>query len=394
MKICMVSYSVYEYDNRVHRAAEALCARGDSVDVFCLGRDEELPAGNHDGVRLFRVQERVIDETHPGSYIKKMFSFFFKVFFLLTGAQILNRYDIIHFHNIPDIGIFCTIPAKLLGAGIILDIHDLVPEFTMRKFGFTETHGVTAILRWMERISCRYADHVLTVTELWRRIICSRSVPPSKCSVVLNAPYPPLFDPFRGSSVRKGPKSFRILYHGALNEHFGVETAVRAMPLVIERFPEVVLDIVGNGREKMKLLRLSRSLLLDGHVRFHKPVRRESIPPFIRYADMGVVPKRADTFADTALSSKLLEFVYMNKPVVVSRTTASQTYFEEPMVRFFEPGDPDDLACQIIDLIAYPDKREQMKRATKRFVRRHPWERYAMRYFDVIQKVSGHKTLK
>ena len=45
MKICMISYSQYEFDNRVHRYGESLIKRGDDVDVMesrrCLGFSAE-----------------------------------------------------------------------------------------------------------------------------------------------------------------------------------------------------------------------------------------------------------------------------------------------------------------------------------------------------------------
>ena len=39
MRVCMITYSFYETDNRVMRYAETLAQRGDHVDVLALRRD-------------------------------------------------------------------------------------------------------------------------------------------------------------------------------------------------------------------------------------------------------------------------------------------------------------------------------------------------------------------
>ena len=41
----------------------------------------------------------------------------------------------IHVHSVPDFLVFAALVPKLLGARIILDIHDILPEFYASKFG-------------------------------------------------------------------------------------------------------------------------------------------------------------------------------------------------------------------------------------------------------------------
>lgn len=259
----------------------------------------------------------------------------------------------------------------------------------MRKFDRDDNHFIIRLLKWIEKVSCHYADYVLTVTEMWKKVITSRSVPEEKCSVVLNVPYPPLFDVGDDKSVDKKGKPFTLLYHGALNEHFGVDVAIRAMELIRKHVPSFRFLIVGNGREKESLKKLAHELDLDGHVVFHEPVPRTEIPVFIRQADMGVVPKRSARFADTALSSKLMEFVYLKKPVVVSRTTASQTYFDDSMVGFFEAENVQDLASSIVELIKSPKKRTALSRNADTFNRKHHWDVYKTRYFKILDRLMG-----
>ncbi len=67
----------------------------------------------------------------------------------------------------------------------------------------------------------------------------------------------------------------------------------------------------------------------------------DDIAGIIANADLGVVPKRADSFGNEAYSTKIMEFMSQGIPVVVSRTKIDSYYFDEETVRFFPSGDSD-----------------------------------------------------
>jgi len=393
MKICMISYSVYELDNRVHRYGESLTRAGHQVDVICLGRQCEMKKGRYDRTNLYRIQCRKFDEKGPISYLILFMRFLIKAFFLVSWLQLRHGYHVIHFHNLPDFGVFCTLIPKLLGVKIILDIHDLVPEFYARKFKLEPHHWIVRFLKWIEKISSRYADHVIISNHIWREWLINRSVPEEKCTVILNAPYPPTFDVQMGKTKQKDRNRFVVLYHGALNEHFGVDVAIRAIDLVRREIPQVQLNIFGTGRDEDQLKQLSKSLGIEANVCFNDPVPRKEVPGLIRNADIGIVPKRASRFADTALSSKLLEFAYMRTPVVVSRTAASQRYFKSDMVNFFEPENSDMAAKAIIELAKHPAKRRFKSKNIDRFNTQHHWNQYKRTYFSILCRIVGTEYL-
>ena len=89
---------------------------------------------------------------------------------------------------------------------------------------------------------------------------------------------------------------------------------------------------------KESLVNLANDLELDGSVQFFKPTSVREIAAIMAQADLGVVPKRADSFGNEAYSTKIMEFMAVGVPVVVSNTKVDRYYFDESVVRFFESG--------------------------------------------------------
>jgi len=67
-------------------------------------------------------------------------------------------------------------------------------------------------------------------------------------------------------------------------------------------------------------------------------------------ADIGVVPKRADSFGDQAFSTKIFEFMALGVPVIVSRTQIDSFYFDDSVVKFFDSKDEESLAEAMLEL--------------------------------------------
>jgi hypothetical protein len=70
----MVAYTHYDGDNRVRRYAEVLAQRGDKVDVFVLKHRGQPKVDELKGVRVHRLQERVV---RPLTYLMKLLLFMF-----------------------------------------------------------------------------------------------------------------------------------------------------------------------------------------------------------------------------------------------------------------------------------------------------------------------------
>ena len=74
------------------------------------------------------------NESSKYSYLWRLTQFCAKSSFYLSRLQLKRKYDLVHVHNVPDFLVFSAWLPKLAGAKIILDIHDILPEFFANKF--------------------------------------------------------------------------------------------------------------------------------------------------------------------------------------------------------------------------------------------------------------------
>ncbi len=384
MKVCMISYSE-PHDSRVLRYIMALRSRGDEVDFVCLSSSVASFRLNDPKVRIYSIYTRKYNEQSPLGYFRSLFSFFLRSFYFVTVLYFKNWYDVLHFHNIPDFGIFCTvIPKWFCSAKVILDIHDLVPEFYMQKFKVNANHWTIRILTWIEKCACRYADHIVTVTEIWRERLI-RSIPKEKCTVILNAPDRTLFKPLSKSSPPR--KGFWLSYHGNFSEHAGLDVLLEALSQVILKIPHVYLQILGHPEKIKSYSKWIQSPLLQGRVYFFPSVPVTEIPKYLRYVDVGIDPKKDGIYSGETLSVKAMEYLALGIPLIVSATPASKAYFDNGMVCFFRPNDAVDLARCILRLYQSSALRKKLQREGKRFFQEHDWEHYKTQYFALLDRL-------
>lgn len=386
-KICMLGYTRYETDNRVRRYAETLARRGDHVDVIALGsKDNPLQEKEISGVTLYRVQYRKADERNMWDYAFRLLRFLWKSSVFLTRRHYRIRYDLIHIHNIPDFLVFAAWYPKWTGAKLILDIHDIVPELFVNKFGAKGGGAYVRLLKGIEKASAAFADHVIVSNHLWQEKLISRSVPDEKCSVFLNHVDQSTF--YRHPRTRTDGR-FVILFPGSFQRHQGLDIAIKALRLVKDKVPNAELHLYGGGDlyVRTELAKLAKQLGLEESVKYCGGVALDEIPGVIANADLGVVPKRADTFGNEAYSTKIMEFMSQGVPVVVSRTKIDTFYFDDQVVRFFDSGNNQAMADAMLDVIEHPDLREALVARGYEYVDRNCWDRKKQEYLDIVDSL-------
>jgi glycosyltransferase involved in cell wall biosynthesis len=387
-KICMIAYTAYANDPRVRREAEALVARGDQVDFICV-REGAGPGRDCNGVRLYPLSVARYRGDSTVAYIATYVSLFIKSFALVTWLFLRKRYDLVQVHTMPDFLVFAALVPKLFGAKIILDVHDLMPELYICKFGAGKRALVIRLITWMERRSIAFAHRAIAVHVPHRDVLVNRGNPVQKFGVVLNVPDPAIFH--RKGAARADGK-FRLIYHGTVARRHGVEIALGALRRINGQIPNLEFLIIGGGDDLERIKGLVGSMGLQTYVRFVEPVPVERLPDYLQQADLGLVPLVYDSFTRYMLPLKLLEYVRMDIPAIVSETETIRAYFDEQMVRFCKPGDVGELADAIVELHQSPHKREVLTSNAQRFNSTYNWEEQKMAYFEVVDSLLPEHT--
>jgi glycosyltransferase involved in cell wall biosynthesis len=223
----IVAYTDYLTDARVTRHAEAACQAGYAVDVFTpagRGRKGRLAAN---GVTVHRLRGRYYRGSAKVLYVLSYANFLIRCLVQVTRIHLRNPFRVIQVCNMPDVLVFSTALAKLMGAKIVLDIHDPMPRTYMAKFPASAGQGAYRLILWLERLSAAFADRVMTVHEPVKRdILLKDGIPPDKVSVVANFPDEGIF---RVQAPYDISLPLRMVYYGTVSARFGLEGVLSAI---------------------------------------------------------------------------------------------------------------------------------------------------------------------
>ena len=384
-RIAMVAYTDYRSDPRVRREAEALTKAGHWVTVFCLEEGGAHPT-MVDGVEVLGIFAGRYRGGNPLAYV------FNYGRFVLAARRALRHYhrqrpfDLVQAHTMPDFVVFSARPLKRAGIPILLDIHDLMPELFVSKFGLTPRHPVVRLLRWQERRSARFAHRCLAVHRRHRQLLADRSGADVTIDVVHNLPDPRWFP--LTAPAETGSGEMRIVYHGTVAHRHGIEVAVKAMHLIHDQFPSARLDVYGDGDAASSVAALIEELDASAYIGFQVGmVPLEQLVPTLQGAGIGVIPMLADTFTNYMLPTKLLEYVAMGVPVICSDLLSVRDYFCERQVRYVKPGDVEDLATALRQLLSDPDLRRQLATEAGSFYDRYSWSAEERAYLLIVESM-------
>jgi glycosyltransferase involved in cell wall biosynthesis len=350
-RVGMVLFSTYPYDPRPRRAIEALLKAGMTVDLVCLAEEGAPKREVLDQLRVSRV---AITQERGGkfSYAYRYSAFILVSAVILASRSLTRRYDLVYVHNMPDILVLSAMVPQALGAKVILDQHDPMPELAMTIFGLApDSFGVRTIKK-LEKWSLARADLVLTVNLACKRIFGSRSCASDKIGVVMNSPDENIF-PLRvpqpyTSGNRAVKRRFVIMYHGSLVERNGADLAVEALALVRDSVPSAELRIYGRKTQFLaSVLELARRKGVEANVHYLGPRGLEELVGEIENCDVGIIPNQSNAFTDINTPTRIFEYLAMGKPVIAPATPGILDYFTADSLLLFESGKATDIARQI-----------------------------------------------
>jgi glycosyltransferase involved in cell wall biosynthesis len=382
MNVCMLAYAHYINDARIKSYVRTLEDQGNQVDVIALRANDEP---TRDALRtgtIFRVMSKYQGQSTL-RYFWSYLQFLLKSLFFLAFRSFRHRYDVVHVHNMPNALVFAAIVPKILGARLMLDVHDLMTATYIVKFNAKENDWPIKVLKIEQRLSANFADHVFCADHNQQDyLIDFCGLTEQRITVMLNLPN---MEPLRPTTTAKKDEVFRIVYHGTIAHRLGIDLIVRAMALVANRIP-AELWVYGSGDYLREAIALSSQLGLEGKVHFSgKFFPVEQIPLMVSGMDLGIIGNRHNLACDRyMLPVKLLEYVYLGVPVVAPRLAVIARYFDDMMIRCYDPENVEQMADAIVELYHDGEERERLARTASTFYQNYNPKAQADRYLALL----------
>lgn len=372
----MVVFSPYPADPRPRRAAETLLQEGMQVDLICEGEEESPRREKLGSLEITRVPIRHF-RGGPFSYAYQYSSFICVSAAILAWRSLRRGYDLVYVHNMPDILVLSALIPKLLGAKVILDQHDPMPELMRTIFNLDEKSIAVSLIRILEKWSIARADLMITVNVACKRIFSERSCRAEKIGIVMNSPDERIFSYRDAHSYprRTSDEPFVIMYHGSLVERNGLELAVDALARIRESVPMAELRVYGRSTPYLEqVMNKARSMGLENKVRYLGAKRLEELVHEIEGCDVGVIPNQRNIFTDINTPTRLFEYLALGKPAIAPSTLGIQDYFGPDSLLFFESGDAGDLAKQLEFAATHPQEMISVAERGQRVYKAHTWQ--------------------
>jgi len=381
----MVNYSYYFTDARIKGYVNYLGQLGHTVDVLTLKEPHNLEIYKHvsDFISIYYLTKKYIGRGYV-PYIFSYFKFFITATWTLTRLWIKKGFHVIHVNNIPNFIVFTTVLPRIFGVKVILDMHDIMSQLYVEKFGNNKI--VARLLALEEIMSAKYANFIICADDFQKEfLIRNRKLPAEKIQVILNLPDLEIFQNTDTHNPISSTGPFNIVYHGTITYRLGIDLILRAIAKIKDQI-EVKLFLFGAGDYMDECLNVIKDLGLRDIVHAsNKFFNVEDLPDLLHGMHLGVIGNRISSTTKHMLPVKMMEYMALGIPVVVPNMANIRHYFDERYVCYYQPENIGDLSRKIIMLAHSAERRSELAEQAYNLIRMHNWNDEFGKYMDVLK---------
>lgn len=316
-------------------------------------------------------QVRLYAPTTPRSIASSLFSF--RHYRAVKRLVREFRPDVVHAHGVfRNVSPSVLLAAKSLGAPLVMTLHDfhlVCPKTSLvnnRRASCGYGYGWRCLMLDCyprTRFSRLYQWSKMAKLTLHRalfRLSVDQFVPPSTSLAHWtrtnfgspNVTLLPYLLMSEHTPSPQPPPTTDLLFIGRLSEQKGVDVLIRAVALARRTLPGVQLRIVGSGDYEPVLRELVRELGVEAQVQFAGPAANEEVMREYDRAYCVVIPSK---YVEN-LSVVGLEATAKGKAVIATRIGGLPDIVDHGRNGFLvEPGDPEDLAGRIVEILSHPE---------------------------------------
>ncbi len=379
----------YPLDPRVRWEAAALAGAGYRVTVICPWDSGQPWRESLDGVRVYRFPPPPPARTFLG-YLWE-YGYSMAVTFAISLLVFFSEgFDVIHSHNPPDTFVFIAAFYKLFGKRFVFDHHDLSPEMYAARFSSGGNRVVYRTLIMLEKLSCRFADHVIATNESYKKMEMERDgVPEARITIVRNAVDPKLLRTVEPDRALRQLGKIIIGYVGVMGYQDGVDYLLRALHHVVRECgrSDFCCVLIGGGAALADLKLLTRQLALEEYVRFTGYLFGDDFARHMSAADICVDPDPSSPYNDRSTMIKMMEYMALGKPIVAF-DLPEHRFTAQAAAIYITPNDERAFARALVQLMDDPLRREAMGAAGRRRI-----ETELARHFSVRNLLEAYWTV-
>ncbi|MFC0132406.1 glycosyltransferase WbuB [Massilia eurypsychrophila] len=213
--------------------------------------------------------------------------------------------------------------ARLAGARLLFEVHDLWPLSPMELGGHSKWHPFIMLLQAAENYACRHSDAVVSILPKVRDHLEAHGMAPDKLHLVPNGTDPaewlrealPLAGPAAETLAalrRRG--QFVVGFAGSHGVANALDTYLDAAAMM--RHEPVAFVLAGGGPEKARLQQRARDEELHNVV-FINPVPKNHVPALLQFFDLAYIGlQRQPLFRFGVAPNKLIDYMMAARPVL------------------------------------------------------------------------------
>jgi len=381
------------FDRRVWLEATSLTKAGYRVSVICpkaKGFNETFET--LEGVDIHRYALPFEAQGALGFILEFAWCFLRTAMKSVRVAALGPGFDVIHACNPPETFWLLARFWRLFGKRFLFDHHDLSPEMYAAKFNRAEGAMYRGLL-FLERMSFRTADVVITTNESHKRIAVARGgMDPSQVLVVRSGPDVERFKVYEPDPDWKSGKQHLLVYLGEMCKQDGVDHLVRVAKLLRDEHGRTDFHVafVGGGPEQPLIRQYAEDEGVGDLCTFTGRVSDEDLCRILSSADLAVDPDPKSDWSDKSTMNKIMEYMFFGLPIVAYDLTEHKVS-AQAAARYAEPNSEIAMAGEINDLLERPEERAEMadygrKRVRDKLVWQHSEPPLLAAYDQLFQR--------
>lgn len=151
----------------------------------------------------------------------------------------------------------------------------------------------------------------------------------------------------------------------------GTDVVIRSLELLASEFPDVSLDVVGDGSALARLRALAAACAVEERVRFHGRVDHDRVLALLRRADVFCLPTRAEGFPKS-----VLEALACGLPVVTTRVSVLEELIATGCGALVDHATPEAIADAVRWCVTDPQRYAELSAVARRVAASYSLERW------------------